>query len=438
MAGLAAAFGSGATTNSTREIRDADCILVIGSNTGEAHPIISYEVIRATKRGATLIVIDPRVISLARHAALHLRPRPGTDHALYLGMLNAIVTQGWHDAAFITERTEGFEALSASLEPWTPEVASLACGVPADQILEAARLYALGLRRGTAGHEAPPGGTGRNGQAVGGHGQAVGGNGRGDAPRGASTILYGMGITERANGTELVKTMANLAMITGHVGRPSTGVNPLRGQCNVQGGCDMGALPNVYPGYQQAADPEVRAKFARAWVNPRSGAAQAFSLPETRGLTFIEMMREAAAGKIKAMYIMGENLLMTNPDANLMDRTLHALDFLVVQEIFLTETARLAHVVLPAASFAEKSGTFTNAERRMQLLRQVVPPPGEARPDWEIIGDLGGRIGRRLGRPLRWGYGSTDEIMGEIAALCPIFGGISHARLEAGGIQWPC
>lgn len=413
MAGLAAAFGSGATTNSIREIRDADCILVTGSNTGEAHPVVSYEVVRAVKRGATLIVIDPRWISLVRHATMHLRPAPGTDHALYLGMLHAIVANGWHDETFIKERTEGFEALAASLEAWTPEAAGAACGVPAEQIVEAARLYALGRRRGSANGAEPSG----------------------PGARGNSTILYGMGITERSNGTELVKTLANLAMAAGQIGRPSVGVNPLRGQCNVQGACDMGSLPNVYPGYQAVDNPEVRAKFARAWARTRSKAP---GLPEGRGLTFMEMIQGAIDGRIKGMYIMGENTIMTNPDAGLSERALRALDFLVVQEILPTETAQLAHVVLPAASFAEKSGTFTNLERRLQLLRPVLPPPGEARPDWQILCEVGKRVGRRLRRSLRWDYASAADIMREIAQLCPIFAGISHERLEAGGLQWPC
>ncbi len=400
-------------TNSIREIRDADCVLVIGSNTGESHPVISYEVVRAVKRGATLIVIDPRRISLTRHAALHLRPKPGTDHALYLGMLYTIVANGWHDRTFISERTEGFEALVESLRSWTPEAASAACGVPAEQIVEAARCYALGLRRQASTNGAIP------------------------PSRGASSILYGMGITERANGTELVKTMANLAMITGQIGRPSTGVNPLRGQNNVQGGCDMGSLPNVYPGYQKVEDPEVRAKFARAWSRRRA-KAQPLDLPPTRGLTYMEMLRAAAAGQIKAMYIVGANAVMTCPDSGLVERALRALDFLVVQEIFPTETAQLAHVVLPAASFAEKNGTFVNTERRFQLVRPFLPPPGEARPDWQIIGEVGRRLGRRLRRPVRWEYASAAEVMREVALLCPTFRGISHERLARGGIQWPC
>jgi predicted molibdopterin-dependent oxidoreductase YjgC len=414
VAGLAAAFGSGATTNSIREIRDADCVVVIGANTGEAHPVVSYEVVRAARRGATLIVIDPRRISLTRHAALHLRPAPGTDHALYLGMLHAIVANGWHNQAFIAERTEGFEDLVESLKAWNPDAASAKCGVPGDQIVEAARAYALGLRRAAPGSRADAG------------------------PRGNSTILYGMGITERSNGTELVKTLANLAMAAGQVGRPSAGIYPLRGQCNVQGGGDMGSLPNLYPGAQKVEDPEVRAKFARAWADRRSPAGRALVLPEGRGLTFIEMIRAASEGRIKAMYIVGQNAVITCPDSGLMERALRRLDFLVVQEIFPTETAQLAHVVLPAASFAEKSGTFVNLERRIQLLRPVLPPPGEARPDWEIFCEVGRRLGRRLRRPLRWGYTSAAGIMREIAALCPLFAGISHERLEDGGIQWPC
>lgn len=411
MAGLAASLGSGATTNSIHEIRDADCILITGSNTGEAHPVVSYEVVRAVKHGATLIVIDPRRISLVRHAAMHLRPAPGTDHALYLGMLHAIVANGWLDETFIKERTEGFEALAESLRAWTPEVAGAACGVPADQIVEAARCYALGLRRNATANGTMP------------------------ETRGASTILYGMGITERSNGTELVKTLANLTMVTGQIGRPSTGINPLRGQSNVQGGCDMGSLPNVFPGYQKVDDPDARAKFARAWARTRAKAPELSARP---GLTFVEMIRAAVEGRVRAMYIMGQNTVMTNPDAGLSERALRALDFLVVQEIFPTETAQLAHVVLPAASFAEKSGTFVNLERRFQLLRPVLPPPGEARPDWQILCEVGRRTGRRLRRSLRWHYASAAEIMREIARLCPSFAGISHERLESGGLQWPC
>ena len=417
VAGLAAAFGSGAMTNAIHEIRSADCVLIIGSNTGEAHPVVSYEVVRAVRSGASLVIIDPRWITLTPHATLHLRPAPGTDHALYLGMLNAIVNNAWQDASFIAERTEEYETMAAALGDWTPEAASAACGVPAEQIVEAARLYALGLRR-----------TGARTLAL---------NRDGDS-RGASTIIYGMGITERSNGTELVKTLANLAMVTGQIGRPSTGVNPLRGQSNVQGGCDMGSLPNVYPGYQRVDDPAVREKFARAWGERRSPAGRKLELPDRPGLTMIEMLRAAADGRVRAMYVMGMDLIMTCPDSGLVERALRALDLLVVQEIVPTPTAKLAHVVLPALSFAEKSGTFVNTERRFQLLRPFLPPPGEARPDWEIIAKVGRRLGRRLRRPVRWTASSAAEVMDEIAGLCPIFAGISHARLEAAGLQWPC
>ncbi len=413
MAGLAASFGSGAMSNSIREIRDADCIIVTGSNTGEAHPVISYEVVRAVKRGANLIVIDPRIISLVNHASIHLQPAPGTDHALYLAMLNVIVSRGWADMPFIKERTECFDEWAPSLQEWTPERAAEKCGVPADRIVEAARLYALGLRKNTD-------------------------NNGSNNVKGCSTILYGMGITERSNGTELVKTLGNLAMVTGQIGRPSTGVNPLRGQVNVQGGCDMGSLPNVYPGYQQVADAEVRTKFAMGWTNQKTAAGRKFLLPDRPGLTFIEMVRAAVDGRIKAMYILGENMVMTNPDSGLMERSLRALDFLVVQEIFLTETAQLAHVVLPGASFAEKSGTFTNSERRVQLIRPFLSPQGEARPDWAIIAEIGRRVSKKLRRPVLWKYPSAADVMQEISELCPIFGGISHERIAARGIQWPC
>jgi len=419
VAGLGLAFGSGAMSNSIREIRDADCILITGSNTGEAHPVVAYEVVRAARRGATVIVIDPRKISLDQHATLQLRPRLGADHALYLGMLQAIIANRWHDATFITERTEDFEVWKESLAAWTPEAASAACGVPSELIVEAARRYALGLRR-TA--EEPPSDQRRSGESR----------------RGDSTILYGMGITERSNGTELVKTLANLALVTGQIGRPSTGVNPLRGQCNVQGGCDMGSLPNVFPGYQRVDDPGVREKFARAWAVGHSPEARSLDLSADRGLTYIEMFRAALQGRVRAMYLMGANPLMTCPDTGMIERALRALKFLVVQEVLPTETAQLAHVVLPATSFAEKSGTFVNTERRFQLLRPFLPPPGEARQDWAIIAEIGRRLGRKLGREVRWGWASAAEVMDELAALAPSFAGITHSRLESGGLQWPC
>ncbi len=384
VAGLAAAFGSGAMTNSIDEIAMADAIFVIGSNTTETHPVIALRVKEAVARGARLIVADPRRIDLAEIADLHLQHVPGTDVALLGGIMRVIVKQGLFDREFVASRTEGFEELARSLEPFTLEFVEGITGVPAGHIVRAARLYA-------------------------------------EAGRG--TILYTMGITQHTTGTDNVLAIANLAMLTGNVGREGTGVDPLRGQNNVQGACDMGALPNFLPGYQRVDDDAARARFEEAW-----GA----DLPRKPGLTVVEMFSAATRGDIRAMYICGENPVISDPDANHVREALASLDFLVVQDIFLTETADLAHVVLPAASFAEKDGTFTNTERRVQYVAKAVEPPGQARSDWEIIADVSGRMGYRME------YRSSADLMDEAALLTPIYGGISHGRLGRGGIQWPC
>lgn len=412
--GLGMAFGSGAMTNPIRDIRDADCILITGSNTAESHPVIGYEVVRAVKTGAQLIIIDPRRVPLVDHATLFLQPTPGTDGWIFLAMAHVILREGWADTAFIEARTEGFEAFVQSVAPYTPEAAALATGVPAAHIERAARYYALGERAHGAG--ASPG------------------------QRGRSTILYAMGITQRHNGTELVLTLANLAMLCGHIGKPATGVNPLRGQSNVQGACDVGALPNVLPGYQPVSDAPARQRLAQAW-----GSAD---LPATPGLTVVEMMHAAVAGQIRAMYIMGENPMLSDPNITQVEAALRALDLLVVQDIFLSETAQLAHIVLPAASALEKDGTFTNTERRVQRLTPVLSPPGAARADWQILCALGERLEAKLGQPQgrqehrvvprRWDYASTAAIMDEIARVTPIYGGIRHARLAGDGLVWPC
>ena len=403
--GLGMAFGSGAMTNPIRDIRDADCILITGSNTAESHPVIGYEVVRAVKRGASLIIIDPRRVPLVDHATLHLQPQPGADIHIFLAMAHVILREGWADQAFIAARTEGFDAFAAAVAETTPEVAALATGVPAEQIVEAARRYALGERE---------------------HG-----NSRYDDGRGHSTILYAMGITQRSNGTELVLTLANLALLTGQIGRPSTGVNPLRGQSNVQGACDMGALPNVLPGYQPVTDAERRAAVAAVWGQT--------DLPASPGLTVVELMQAAAAGRVRALLVMGENPMLSDPNLQHVEESLRALDFLAVQEIFLSETAQLAHVVLPAAAWLEKDGTKTNTERRVQLLRPVLAPPGAARPDWQILCELGRRLEQRLGGNAgRWSYPSTAAIMDEVARATPSYGGIHHARLANGGLVWPC
>ncbi len=372
-------------TNSIGEIKNADCLFVIGSNTTENHPVIALQVKAAVKeKGAKLLVADPRRIELVDYAHLWLSHKPGTDVALINGMLQAMISQGWINKAFIGEGTEGFDALAESVKDFTPETAEKITGVPAKDIVEAARLYA-------------------------------------QSPN--SSILYAMGITQHATGTNNVLALANLAMAAGQIGKPFSGVNPLRGQNNVQGACDMGGLPNVYPGYQRVDDEGVQKKFEKAWGVP---------LSPRPGLTLMEMMTAIADGKIKALFILGENPLLSDPNANKVKEELQHLDLLVVQDIFLSETAELAHVVLPGVSFVEKDGTFTNTERRVQRVRKAIDPVGNARQDWEIIGDLS----TRLGYPMK--YNSPAEIMEEIAFLTPSYGGIRYERLEGSGLQWPC
>lgn len=413
VAGLAAAFGSGAMTNSIGEIRDADCIFITGSNTSEAHPVIGYEVNRAVQSGATLIVCDPRHIPLAEKATIHLQSAPGTDIHVFLAMLHVMIRDELADIEFVRERTEDFEALAKSVAATDPQTAAEVSGVPVADIERAARLYALGERQD---------GVSRYGAGV---------EGRNDGVRGRSSILYAMGITQRSNGTDLVKTLANLAMLGGHIGKASTGVNPLRGQANVQGACDVGALPNVYPGYQKVTDEASRAKFAEAWNADR--------LDEQAGLTIVEMMRAADAGDVKAMFLMGENPMMSDPNIGHVEKALRSLDFLAAIDIFLSETCQLAQVVLPATSFLEKEGTFTNTERRVQALTPVLNGPGEARPDWRIVSELGRRLAGALGTPQeQWDFRSSEEIMKEITRVSPIYGGIDYARLGTEGLVWPC
>jgi formate dehydrogenase major subunit/formate dehydrogenase alpha subunit len=383
--GLAETFGSGAMTNSIDCIDKADLIFVIGSNTTEQHPLVGSRIINAVRNGAKLIVADNRIIRLARHAGLHLRHRNGSDVALLLAMMNVIIAEGLESREFIASRTEGFAGFAASVREWPPARAAAVTGLPADEIAAAARMYA-GAK--------------------------------------LAMIFYSMGVTQHTHGVDNVRCIAALAMLTGNIGREGTGVNPLRGQNNVQGGCDMGALPDLYSGYQKVADPAVREKFARAWGG---------DLPETPGLPLTLAMNAAHAGTVKAMFIMGENPLISDPDQGHAREALKALDLLVVQDIFLTETAQLADVVLPAACYAEKDGTFTNTERRIQLLQKAVEPPGQAKADWEIICELAAAAGFK-----EMAYQNTAEIMEEIASLTPIYAGVSHNRLLPSGLQWPC
>lgn len=371
-------------TNTIGEVKNADFILALGTNTTESHPIIGLEVKKAVRRGAKLAVADPRATEVAEIADYHMRLKSGTDIALLNGIANVIIEEELWDRDFVKERTEGFDALKETVAQYTPERAAEITGVPAETIREVARGYAKAEK---------------------------------------AMILYTMGITQHICGTHNVMAVANLAMLCGHLGKESTGVNPLRGQNNVQGACDMGALPNVLTGYQKVTDKAVREKFSSAWK---------VEIPAGAGLTVGEMMEKAAAGSVKGMYIMGENPVLSDPDAHHVEKALKNLDFLVVQDIFLTETAQLADVVLPAASFAEKEGTFTNTERRVQRVRKAVNPVGNARADWQVIC----AVAAAMGYPMH--YNTPSEIMDEIAELTPSYGGISFERLEQGGLHWPC
>jgi formate dehydrogenase alpha subunit len=385
VAGLATTFGSGAMTNSMDELRDAACIFAIGTNTTAAHPIIGFFVKQAVRKGTKLVVANPREIDLCRHADLWLRQKPGSDVALLMGMMRVIVDEELFDAAFIEERTENFDTLKASLKNFDIGFVERITGVPGDKIAEAARIFATNK---------------------------------------PASIIYAMGITQHSHGTDNVFSVADLAMLTGNVGKTSTGVNPLRGQNNVQGACDMGALPNVYPGYQAVTDPAVRAKFEKTWD---------CQLPPEAGRTMPDILEDIDKGKIKAVYLVGENPLLSEPSLDHVEKVLRKLDFLVVQDIFVSETAEMADVVLPGTSFAEKDGTFTNTERRVQRVRKAIEPVGSARPDWWITCE----IARRMGGT-GFDFADPSQVMDEIAELTPSYGGIFYSRLEGGGLQWPC
>ncbi len=375
-------------TNSIPDLEEADCILITGSNTSEQHPIIGSRILRAhEERGTKLIVVDPRRIQMALQADLWLRQRPGSDIAWLNGMMNIIIDEGLADEEFIANRTEGFEEVREVVAKYTPDVVERISGIPQQELRQAALMY-------------------------------------GQAERAA--IIYAMGITQHTSGVDHVKACANLAMITGNLGRAGTGVNPLRGQNNVQGACDVGCLSNVYPGYQAVTNPEIKQKFEEAWGMT--------GLSDQMGLTVTEMTDAAGSGKVKAMYIMGENPVLSDPDSNHVIKALQNLDFLVVQDIFLTETAELADVVLPGCSYAEKDGTFTGTDRRIQLVRQAIPPIGDSKADWAIICELAQRMGAS-----GFEYQSPSEIMDEMARVTPIYGGVSYQRLEElGFLQWPC
>ena len=383
MAGLAATFGSGAMTNSISEIPNCELMFIIGSNPSEAHPVIGAKMRQALRRGASLIVADPRRTDFAGRAHVWLQLKPGTDIALINGIMHIIIKQGWENKEFIETCTTGIAAVTAAVADYTPQKVEAITGVPAHLLLQAAEMYAKADR---------------------------------------AAIFYTLGVTEHITGTDNVMTLANLAMLTGHIGKPSAGVNPLRGQNNVQGACDSGALPDVLPGYQKVREAAVRTKFEAAWNSVLSASP---------GMTIPEMFDAAHQGDLKAMYIMGENPVLSDANASHVIHALNKLDFLVVQDIFMTETAKLADVVLPASSFAEKDGSFTNTERRIQRVRRAIPPIGGSRPDGEIIMELAGRMGYTMN------YDHPREVMAEIAALSPIYAGVNYDRIEQRGLQWP-
>jgi formate dehydrogenase alpha subunit len=385
VAGLAQSFGSGAMTNSMNEIGRAACIFAIGTNTTTAHPIIGLQVRKAVREGAKLIVANPREIELCRTADIFLQQQPGSDVALLMGMIKVIMEEGLQDKDFIESRCENYEDFQESLKEYSPDVVTKLTGIPWDNIAEAARTYAT----------VKP-----------------------------ASILYSMGITQHTHGTDNVLAISNLALLTGSVGKPSTGVNPLRGQNNVQGACDMGALPNVYPGYQKVDNPDAQKKFEKAWD---------CQLDNKPGLTHTVIFDAVHEGKIKAVYLVGENPIISEANSTHTKAAIKKLGFMVVQDIFLTETAELAHVVLPATTFAEKDGTFTSTERRVQMVRKAIEPIGMAESDWWITCRLAEKLGGR-----GFEFSSSEEIMQEISSLTPSYGGISYGRLENVGLQWPC
>ncbi len=379
--------------------KHAQAFFIIGSNTTEQHPVFGTMLRRAVRfRGAKLVVADPRKIDITEFATLHLRHRPGTDIALLNGLMYIILEKGWQDKAFIEERTENFDEFKATVMQYPPDKVVEITRVPIEKLYEAAEILASSK---------------------------------------PMAVIWAMGITQHIVGVRNVMDLANLQMLLGNMGKAGGGVNPLRGQNNVQGACDMGALPNVYPAYQPVTSEEAQEKFAKAWGGTT----------ETKvGLTVTEMIPGILDGRIKALYVLGEDPVMSDPDTNHIRKCLSSVDFLVLQEIFPSETAVYADVLLPGASFAEKTGTFTNTERRVQMVHQAIEPLGDSKPDWWVLSRLAKKLMDRISDRVQkdaphagWEYKSASEIMSEINAVAPSYGGITHARLDAGErLQWPC
>jgi formate dehydrogenase alpha subunit len=392
---LQQAVGSSAMSNTAAEVIKNDVFIVTGSNTTENHPIIALQMKAAVmKYDAKMIVVDPRRLELCNFATLWLPARPGTNVPVFTAMAHVIIAEGLVNREFVEARTEGYEEFCRSVEKFTPEYAEAVSGVDRDLIVEAARLYAT-------------------------------------ARRGA--IYWGMGISQLSHGTASALSLIHLAFLTGHVGREGTGLNPLRGQNNVQGASDMGAMPYHYPGYQLVDDPANAAHWEAIW-NVEAGG-----LSQKRGLTTTEILSNVRPGEVRALYIMGENPMMSEPNLNLTRQHMQDLEFLVAQDLFINESGAYADVFLPATSWAEKEGTFTNTDRRVQRVRQALTPRGQARPDWQIICDLARRIEQRLGRPntAGWDYSHPAQVMEEIARGVPAYAGVRYARIEKVGLQTP-
>ncbi len=385
VASLTRAFGSGAMTNSSEEIASAACILAIDTDTNVTHPIIGQKIKKAVRNGAKLIVANSRENNMVRISSIWLQYKPGTVVPLLMGMMRVIVDEGLLDSTFIKERCKDFEAFKESFKAFPLDIVSQTTSVPVEKITEAARIYAT------------------------------------NSP---ASILYGPEFIRSSWGTDSIDAVANLSMLTGNVGKPSSGVSPLVAQNNGQGACDMGAIPDFYPGYQSTNDPANRSKFETAW---------GCNLNLPKGLSLTEIFDAAAKKQIKAAYVIGANPVLGEPDSDKIKKSLDALDFLIVQDVFMTDTAKMADVVLPATTFAEKDGTFTNTERRVQRVRKAADTVGDSMPDWLIICQLGQKMGKK-----GFEFDDPANVMEEIASLTPIYGGISYERLETGGLQWPC
>jgi len=384
VAGLAAAFGSGAMTNSIAEFEDSACIFIIGSNTSACHPLIARRIFKAKEKGAKLIVADPRNIQMARFADVAVTHRLGSDVALLNGMMHIILKNDWHDKQYVEERTESFDEFKAVVETYTPDKVKTITGVSQSDLEKMAELYAT------------------------------------NSP---AALLYTMGITQHTTGVDNVKSCCNIAMLCGNVGVKSGGVNPLRGQNNVQGACDMGGLPNVFPAYQPVTVEANNEKFSKAWGQ---------TLSDQVGYTITDMIQAMIDGKLKALYIIGENPKLSDPNQNHIVKAMENLDLLICQDIFLSETAESADVVFAAVSVAEKDGTFTNTERRCMKVNKAIDPMGDTLNDWEIISRFSTAMGHEMN------YQHPEEIFKEMTTVTPSYGGMTYERLGLNGLQWPC